>query len=270
MLENLSYPFLRPNVLDVKLGTLLYDEDASPEKRARMEKAARETTSGETGIRLTGFQVRPVSLAVFVLTNTVFQVYDLSTSTPIVYPKPYGRSLKPADLPSGMEHFFRLASDNNFFPSTLPPSHPCAPPKAGTGLPFNLLLPLLESLREDIAEIRAALADAPVRMVGASLLVIYEADWTRAGEGLRLLEELASRADNEPEQGVEYEDDEAEDPDDDESTAIALPYAVKLIDFAHTRTVPGGNADTGVLLGLDTFLRLLDGRIAQVRGVAPV
>lgn len=57
VLENLSYPFLKPNILDVKLGTLLYDEDASPEKKERMDKAARDTTTHETGIRLTGFQV---------------------------------------------------------------------------------------------------------------------------------------------------------------------------------------------------------------------
>jgi len=57
VLENLSFGFLKPNILDVKLGTVLYDETASPDKVARMEKAARATTSFETGVRLTGFQV---------------------------------------------------------------------------------------------------------------------------------------------------------------------------------------------------------------------
>ena len=57
VLENLSHSFLKPNILDVKLGTVLYDDSASADKRARMEKTARETTSLETGVRLTGFQV---------------------------------------------------------------------------------------------------------------------------------------------------------------------------------------------------------------------
>lgn len=57
VLENLSNGFSKPNILDVKLGTVLYDDDAPPEKRERMEKAAKATTSFETGIRLTGFQV---------------------------------------------------------------------------------------------------------------------------------------------------------------------------------------------------------------------
>jgi 1D-myo-inositol-tetrakisphosphate 5-kinase/inositol-polyphosphate multikinase len=43
--------------LDIKLGTVLYDEHASQEKKERMIKSAKETTSFETGIRVTGFQV---------------------------------------------------------------------------------------------------------------------------------------------------------------------------------------------------------------------
>ena len=57
VLENLTFPFLRPNILDVKLGTVLYAEGAPADKVARMEKTARETTSEQTGVRLTGFQV---------------------------------------------------------------------------------------------------------------------------------------------------------------------------------------------------------------------
>lgn len=57
MLENLSHRFLKPNILDIKLGTVLYDDGASEEKIARMIQTARNTTSFETGVRLTGFQV---------------------------------------------------------------------------------------------------------------------------------------------------------------------------------------------------------------------
>jgi 1D-myo-inositol-tetrakisphosphate 5-kinase/inositol-polyphosphate multikinase len=57
VLENLVHPFLKPNILDIKLGTVLYDESASPEKVERMLNTAKNTTSFETGVRLTGFQV---------------------------------------------------------------------------------------------------------------------------------------------------------------------------------------------------------------------
>ncbi|SHO77662.1 Similar to S.cerevisiae protein ARG82 (Inositol polyphosphate multikinase (IPMK)) [Malassezia sympodialis ATCC 42132] len=57
-LENLTAPFVRANVCDIKLGTVLYDETApqvTPEKRAKMERKARETTSAEHGVRVTGW-----------------------------------------------------------------------------------------------------------------------------------------------------------------------------------------------------------------------
>lgn len=58
VLENVTQKFLKPNILDIKLGTVLYDEsEASEEKRARTILKAKNTTSFETGIRLTGFQV---------------------------------------------------------------------------------------------------------------------------------------------------------------------------------------------------------------------
>lgn len=41
----------------MKLGTVLYDHTANEDKKARMEKVARETTSWEAGVRLTGFSV---------------------------------------------------------------------------------------------------------------------------------------------------------------------------------------------------------------------
>jgi 1D-myo-inositol-tetrakisphosphate 5-kinase/inositol-polyphosphate multikinase len=56
-LENLAHALVKPNILDIKLGTVLYDEAAPPDKVARMIKTAETTTSLKTGIRLTGFQV---------------------------------------------------------------------------------------------------------------------------------------------------------------------------------------------------------------------
>jgi hypothetical protein len=44
---------------------------------------------------------------------------------------------------------------------------------------------------------------------------------------------------------------------------------VKLIDFAHTKVVPGKGLDEGVLLGMDTILRLLDGRLSELEREHP-
>jgi inositol-polyphosphate multikinase len=57
VLDAITKGFRKPCVNDTKLGTILFDENASPEKKKRMERRARETTSGETGVRLNGFRV---------------------------------------------------------------------------------------------------------------------------------------------------------------------------------------------------------------------
>jgi 1D-myo-inositol-tetrakisphosphate 5-kinase/inositol-polyphosphate multikinase len=49
--------YTHPSILDVKLGTILYAPDAKEEKKARMEKQAKTSTTWETGLRLTGCQV---------------------------------------------------------------------------------------------------------------------------------------------------------------------------------------------------------------------
>lgn len=149
-------------------------------------------------------------------------------------PKSYGKSIKPADLPDGMARFFPLASA-----------------ESTQGLPRALLLPVLRGVRANVVEIRAALASVELRMVGGSVLVIYEADWTRSEEGIKLVAEGGA--------------DEVDEDDEDEGKEKTGPaYLVKLIDFAHTKLTPGRGPDEGVLKGLDTVLDLLDGRINAV------
>ncbi|OBZ75958.1 hypothetical protein A0H81_04935 [Grifola frondosa] len=186
-----------PNILDIKLGTVLYDQDATPEKRAHMEKQARETTSLETGIRLTGFQV-----------------YNLATGKPVNTPKSYGKSIKAVDLPEGIARFFPTA--------TSAPSTPPTPPSNASTPPTNLLSTSSSSSSSDSLadetfpemqkEIRDALAELHMRMVGGSLLIVYEADWQHARAGLHMLEECGEDEDMEDEE-------EETDEDDDETQA---------------------------------------------------
>ncbi|KAI6010290.1 hypothetical protein EDC04DRAFT_2769855 [Pisolithus marmoratus] len=49
--------FHKPCVLDVNLGTVLYDEDALPDKKERMPHTAARATSLDMGVRLMGSQV---------------------------------------------------------------------------------------------------------------------------------------------------------------------------------------------------------------------
>jgi inositol-polyphosphate multikinase len=186
-------------------------------------------------------------------------VYDYTKSVAINTPKSYGKSIKASDLPEGVARFFPRAPDDQATKTTTPT----------VGLPSRFLLPILQAIRKDVARIREAVAGIEMRMVAGSLLIIYEADWKRAEEGLKFLEE---RGQKETDEDEDDEDDEDEDEDDEDEDNDAkgfkkprAPYIVKLIDFAHTRMKPGEGPDKGVLTGFDTVLRLLDGRIKELR-----
>ena len=159
----------------------------------------------------------------------------------MITPRSYGKSLKSSDLPDGISHFFPVGQA----------------PSTSSGLPKQTLLPILHAIREDVADIREVFTTLEIRMIGGSLLIVYEADWARAEDGLQRL--WLDAGDEEGE-----EDDEEDEDDDDDRPGP--PFVVKIIDFAHTRLAPGEGPDEGVLLGLDTVLRLLDGRIAQIEG----
>jgi len=56
-IEDLTQYYKKPCILDVKIGTTSVGEDASPEKRAAMEKKDRGTTTASLGLRITAMKV---------------------------------------------------------------------------------------------------------------------------------------------------------------------------------------------------------------------
>ncbi|KAJ2809272.1 hypothetical protein H4R20_000267 [Coemansia guatemalensis] len=56
-LENLIHGFDKPCVIDIKIGSRLWDIDAAPEKQAAMVKKAQRTTSEKLGIAVTGMKL---------------------------------------------------------------------------------------------------------------------------------------------------------------------------------------------------------------------
>ncbi|PWN45980.1 SAICAR synthase-like protein [Ceraceosorus guamensis] len=160
-LENLTHGFAKPCVLDVKLGTQLWDEsDASEEKRARMNKTALETTSAETGIRFTGCRI-----------------WDSSASAWFELPKAFGKSIDASLLPLGFSSYFSDPLDSDEARLSQVAS------RAGFKLPEGGHLPrlppkivayLLQHSLAALNEFRALFANIELRMRGGSLLFIYE------------------------------------------------------------------------------------------------
>ena len=57
VLQNLTFGFVKPCILDAKLGAQLWDDAASPEKRARLDAVSDVTTSRSLGMRVAGMRV---------------------------------------------------------------------------------------------------------------------------------------------------------------------------------------------------------------------
>ncbi|KAK4057215.1 hypothetical protein OIO90_001710 [Microbotryomycetes sp. JL221] len=243
VLENLTYRFNRPNVLDIKLGTQLYDENASDEKRARMEQAAKDTTSYETGVRLTGFQVwDPVS-----------QQFHTT-------PKAFGKSLAVSDLEAGFSHYFDPSS------SKFPPSLSNASSNPPT-LPRQLYVPVMTSIVKRLQQFQELLQQVEVRVRGSSLLIVIEGDPDTLKQTLeRLNAKSPSSSANharcqspEQERGEEEDDEESELEDEQGNVkpSALIPFEVKWIDFAHARLAPGEGVDGGLILGVKSTIQHL-------------
>lgn len=275
MLENLTYGYLHPSVLDAKLGTVLYDENATEEKKARMIKKAAETTTGQVGLRLTGCQVRAQRAGAGTRPNLADrQTWHQPSQSYISTPRQFGYDLKVENMPAALGRFFPLPSESvseYIDPSAQPAgatstsdpafSEPSAEPKSYTShaIPLPLLQRLLSALLERLEKLRSALASAELRAVGASLLVVYESDPTRLAECFTALDEGRTKWKEDAEIDPDAESDEGEEDE------LPLPISLHLIDFAHTLPKPGGGPDEGVLLGLDKFTELVRGRLEDVR-----
>lgn len=155
----------------------------------------------------------------------------------MITPKSCSKRIKPSDLLDGISHFFPVSQALS----------------SSSGLPKQTLQLILQAIQEDVADIREVFTTTKIHMVGGSLLIIYEADWARAKDGLQRLW---------LDEGDEEDDEEDEDEDDDHDDQPGPPFVIKIINFAHTHLAPGEGSDAkGVLLGFDTVLRLLDARM---------
>lgn len=63
VLDNLTSSMSCPCVLDLKMGTRQYGDDASDEKKATFDERCALSTSQSMGVRISGMQVSHVSCA---------------------------------------------------------------------------------------------------------------------------------------------------------------------------------------------------------------
>ncbi|KAK6531500.1 hypothetical protein TWF281_008302 [Arthrobotrys megalospora] len=177
VLSNLTYGFVKPCVMDVKLGAQLWDDEAPLEKRARLDEVADKTTSRPLGMRIAGMKVWKGE-------NKEYQVYD----------KNYGRQFTVDNAVDGFREYLfsgKISEEQSKL--------------------------IAKRFADKVAEIQTILENQESRMYSASLLFVYEGDVDALDQALLIEKEkhaskgtLAEGEEDEDED--EDEDDETKPP----------------------------------------------------------
>ncbi|QLG73904.1 hypothetical protein HG535_0F04160 [Zygotorulaspora mrakii] len=239
VLENLLYGYSQPNVLDVKLGKILFDEHASEEKRQRLSEVSRTTTSGSSGFRICGMHMQANEL-----TKEIDEVHFEETDTGNIFiNKNFGRSRTVDNIEGAFNLFF-----------------------ANDRLSEKRIKQLKEIFLQRIQLLYNTLLDEEVRMVSASLLFIYEGDpnrWDTLEDHDPILRSdfIEYSEDNESVEG-EYEgknrDYKGEEDSNDSMPENTSLSTLALIDFAHSKFVPGEGYDENVVDAVENLMKLFD------------
>ncbi|KAJ3472677.1 hypothetical protein NLG97_g10796 [Lecanicillium saksenae] len=249
VLENATSDFKKPNILDVKLGTRLWADDAPAAKKARFDKIASETTHEKLGFRIAGMRVFRGSDDEAQLDEEGYLVYD----------KDYGRiTMNNDNILDGFRNFvFNKAA----------------------GINKQLGQAVCAAFAREIGRIQEIMEAHETRMYSSSLLFIFEGD----GDALRSAIEknnevvtavetkLANRTTLRTDSGIAMGDDDElihsavlgdDDDDDDEfdSDMESSPsvFSLKLIDFAHAQWTPGQGPDENLLRGVRSLREIFE------------
>lgn len=218
VLENASYGFVKPNIMDVKLGVRLWADDAAEEKKIRFDKITAASTHRDLGFRLAGMRIWQGHNAKGV---------DIDDEGYRVYDKNYGRlALNNHNVHEAFQDF--IFAD-----------------KAGIDEELGKLV--AQAFYTEVCRIAQVLENQESRMYSASLLFVFEGD----GVALRAAMEEAGRS---PDTLVNGNDSSEEDEDELVGPKI---YAVKVIDFAHATWEPGNGPDENSLVGVRSVARIL-------------
>ncbi|OAL29533.1 hypothetical protein AYO22_01947 [Fonsecaea multimorphosa] len=242
VLENVVSGFKHPNVLDVKLGVRLWDDDAPMAKRRKLDDVAARTTSGSLGFRLAGMKLwagtEPESQEVEVA-PTEKEYVEVKNGYKS-YNKFYGQSFSAETVVDAFKTYFggAVVQDD---PTTTKKKVRFKHPRAEF---------LIRRFIRETESVQYVLEDEESRMYSASVLMVYE------GDPETLEASIAKEEEDMPEQQDE-DDDEEEDDDDDEDVRPHKVHELRLIDFAHARWTPGEGPDQNALTGIRSLLRLL-------------
>jgi 1D-myo-inositol-tetrakisphosphate 5-kinase/inositol-polyphosphate multikinase len=280
VLDNAAFGYVAPNIMDCKLGTRLWADDAPAEKKARFDKIASETTHRSHGFRIAGMRAYKGSENPADLDKEHYRKYD----------KDWGRlTVTPNNLVDSMRRFIF---------------------NAAAGVNDDDARFVCELFVEDLKAVEKMLSNEESRMYSASLLFVAEGDGEAlalaireakaaaavAAQAKRVMAEVGGRArkaaktsagscpswsnSHRVDSGIGMDDDELaeveaeaiafqdESPsstegesDSDAEEGDLRPqdrqiYSLRLIDFAHAEFVPGKGPDENILKGVRSLINI--------------
>ncbi|KAF4961088.1 hypothetical protein FGADI_504 [Fusarium gaditjirri] len=235
VLDNATFGFKSPNILDVKLGVRLWADDAPQQKKQRFDKISAETTHGSLGFRIAGMRVYRGSEDASELDEENYKIYD----------KDYGRTTVTQE--NVVDEFRKFIFNKS------------------AGIDEDLGKAVCAAFVRDLQRVEEILSRHESRMYSSSLLFIFEGD----GQALRsAIEEnnalidaeagigQAARTTKRVDSGIALDDEDELDEDSDLEASLPQIYSLKLIDFAHAEWTPGQGPDENSLTGVRSLLRI--------------
>ncbi|DAA72971.1 TPA_exp: Arginine metabolism regulation protein iii [Trichophyton benhamiae CBS 112371] len=252
VLENITDGFVRPNVLDVKLGARLWDDDAIPDKRKKLDQVSAETTSGSLGFRIAGMKTwvggdtqsgADVDVTAQYLASTASETIKskakvVESEGYLRFDKWYGRGFDEHNVHQGFKTFLASA-------------------KAGT---VDRSAFIAKRIATELRAMQSVLESEESRMYSASVLIVYEGDPETFEKALEVEREQANKPEDLSTRTTGHggdTDEEAEEEDEDEEE-LPKVHDIRLIDFAHARWTPGQGPDENLLRGLRNVAKIME------------
>jgi len=155
-MQNLLLPYHNPNVIDIKLGTRLYDDMADEAKKQKMIALANNTTSSATGIQI-----------------SALQIFDKPEQKIKKIGKTYGKMLTVENLPHALLRFFYNITEP-VYKNSIYSNEDELDKSFLNREPSNYTVGFFKSILAQIYELRDAAYNSHARIYGSSLCIIYE------------------------------------------------------------------------------------------------
>jgi len=155
-MQNLLLPYHNPNVIDIKLGTRLYDDAADEMKKQKMIAMANNTTSAATGIQI-----------------SALQIFDKPEQKIKKIGKTYGKMLTIENLPHALLRFFYNITEP-VYKTSIYSNEEELDKSFLNREPSNYTVGFFKAILGQIYELRDAAYNSHARIYGSSLCIIYE------------------------------------------------------------------------------------------------